>query len=146
MAEIKHAVQLKLRVKPELIDDFLGKVRRELFPTLNDQLGIRRTYLLRNPEGELSLLTFWNNKPEGDAYWASDSGRQAVDSITEMLEAEPFLTEYAVELHEVNAKDLPPPKSVARRINKSKGAAGRKKSVSSSAKRKISAGKRHRAR
>ena len=121
MAEIKHAVQLKLRVNPNQIDNFLRRVHEDFFRGLSEQRGIRRMYLLRGAEdqnNELLLWTLWDSKPAGDAYWASDSGRLAVEGIREILESEPSLTEFAVELHEVNSKDLSLPKRATENICK----------------------------
>lgn len=42
MAEIKHAVQLKLGVSPERMEGFLERVRGELFTSLSDHDGMRR--------------------------------------------------------------------------------------------------------
>jgi quinol monooxygenase YgiN len=122
MANIKHAVQLKLGVSTEHLDSFLQRIRGEVFSELNDREGLRRAYLLRSPEGDFTLMTFWNDKSAGDAYWASDHGHKSVESLRELLQSEP-LTEYAVELHEVNARELPLPETARESIRKaSRGA------------------------
>jgi quinol monooxygenase YgiN len=123
MANIKHAVQLKLGVSTEHLDSFLQRIRGEIFSELNDKEGLRRAYLLRSPEGDFNLLTFWNDKSAGDSYWASDHGRKSVESLRELLQSEPSLTEYAVELHEVNARELPLPETARESIRKASRAA-----------------------
>jgi quinol monooxygenase YgiN len=118
MVDIKHAVQLKLGISPEQADSFLETVRGKVFPSLNDRDGVRRAYLLRSLENEIVLLTFWNDKSAGDNYWASNLGRNAIESMKEYLQSEPSLTEYAVEIHEVNARDLPLPETAREKIRK----------------------------
>lgn len=129
MAEIKHAVQLKLRVNPNQMDNFLKSVREEFFRGLREQRGIRRMYLLRGSEdqnNELLLWTLWDSKPAGDAYWASDSGRLAVEAVREILDSEPTLTEFAVELHDINAKGLAVSRSARQRMSGKNSPSSRK--------------------
>jgi heme-degrading monooxygenase HmoA len=137
MADIKHAVQLKLEVNPERMDGFLERIRNGVFPGLNNRNGMRRAYLLRSPEDDIVLLTFWDSKAAGDAFWASDTGKKAVEAVSEFLNSDPSLTEYAVELHEVNARELPVP----RKARESIGKRSSKKSVQRKSGRKKQANK-----
>jgi heme-degrading monooxygenase HmoA len=129
--DIRYARRVAVRVKPENIENFLGKMRNDIFPSLRRETGIRRMYLLRTPgENEFVSLTLWDNKSYADAYGGSAFTRNT-ESIRDFLESEPSLTEFDVELHDVNAEDLPPPKTATR-----KATVSAKRSKSKSAKKK----------
>jgi heme-degrading monooxygenase HmoA len=121
---IRYARRVAVRVKRDQVENFLSKMR-EIFPSLKREAGIRRMYLLRNPgenNNEFVSLTLWNNKSYADAY-GNDSFTRNTESIRDFLEGEPSLTEFDVELHDVNAEDLPPPKTAVRKsiaVKKSK--------------------------
>lgn len=113
---IRYARRVAIRVKGDQIENFLSKMRNEIFPSLRSQNGIRRIYLLRTPgENEFVSLTLWDNKSYADSYGASGSFSGNTESLRDFLQSEPSLTEFDVELHDVNAEDLPPPKTAVRR-------------------------------
>jgi heme-degrading monooxygenase HmoA len=138
----RFARRTALTVKPGQVEDFLQKMRSEIIPTMKSQDGIRRMYLLRSTQGarnEFVSLTLWNNKEAADSYGRSAFIRNT-ESIRELLDTGPNVTEFDIELHDVNAQDLPPPetakKVVARRLRTSSGGAPRKKKTASRSKKR----------
>lgn len=130
---IRYARRVALRVKPEEIDNFLTKMRNEIFPSLRNQAGIRRMYLLRTPgESDFVSLTLWDNKSYADAYGSSDSFTKNTESVRNMLETDPAVTQFDVDLHDVNAEDLPAPRTAVRKAS----AATRRSSRKSKTKKK----------
>lgn len=134
--EIRYARQVTLRIKPDQRSSFLAKMRGDIFPELKKQPGIRRMYLLRawftsKNQDEFVSLTLWNTKADADAYGASEVFRNNIEAIKESLESDISLTEFEVDLHDVNAGDLPVPKTAARKVSarrKRKGMKQRSKS------------------
>ncbi len=119
--EIRYARRAAVRVKPDQIDNFLAKMRNDIFPNLKSQKGIRRMYLLRTPgENEFASLTLWNNKSFADAYGSSDAFTNNTESIREFLESDISVTQFDVDLHDVNAEALPPPRTALRRATAAK--------------------------
>jgi heme-degrading monooxygenase HmoA len=132
--EIRYARRVALTVKSDQIDNFLAKMRNDIFPNLKNQSGIRRMYLLRTPgTNDFVSLTFWNNKSYADAYGASNYMGNT-SSIRDMLESDPALTEFDVDLHDVNAEDLPAPRAATRKARPSKVRARKKSRRKSKAK------------
>ncbi len=113
---IRYARRVALSVKPEEIDNFLTKMRNEIFPSLRNQAGIRRMYLLRTPgESDFVSLTLWDNKSYADAYGTSNSFTKNTESVRNMLESDPAVTQFDVDLHDVNAEDLPAPRTALKK-------------------------------
>jgi heme-degrading monooxygenase HmoA len=111
---IRFARRVALKVKPEQIDNFLAKMRNEVFPNLRSQAGIRRMYLLRSPgENDFLSLTLWDNKSYADSYEGSDF-RKNTEALRDMLELDPSVTLFDVDLHDVNAEDLPAPSTAVK--------------------------------
>lgn len=123
--ELRYARRVGIVVKQDQVENFLSQMRSDVFPTLKQQAGIRRMYLLRSPErrNEFVSLTLWNSKSEADSYGSSAYSKNT-QTVSNFLESDPVLTEYDVEFHYVNSADLPPPKSakqiVTRVIRRSK--------------------------
>jgi heme-degrading monooxygenase HmoA len=125
---IRYARRVALTVKPEEVQNFLARMRSIVFPNLKKQAGIRRMYLLHTPgESEFVSLTFWNNKSYADSYGTSSQYANNTESIRNMLESEPTLTQFDVDLHGINAEDLPAPKTALSKVrattNRSKATA-----------------------
>jgi heme-degrading monooxygenase HmoA len=136
---IRYARRVALKVNPDKVDNFLSKMRSEIFPNLRNQEGIRRMYLLRTPgTNDFVSLTFWNNKSYADSYGASDYMKNT-ESLRDLLESDPTLTEFDVDLHDVNAEDLPAPKSAVSKITSARARkSGRKSKTKKSGKKKKS--------
>jgi heme-degrading monooxygenase HmoA len=114
---VRYARRVALMVKPEEVQNFLARMRREVFPNLKKQAGIRRMYLMHTPgESEFVSLTFWNDKSYADSYGTSSQYANNTESIRNMLESEPTLTQFDVDLHGINAEDLPAPKTALSKI------------------------------
>jgi heme-degrading monooxygenase HmoA len=124
----RFARRLSLRVKPDLVDDYLRTVRESVHPNHKNQPGIRRRYLLRSRgDGrEFISLSFWNSKAEADNY-GETSFVLNVEQLRPYLEAEPILTEFDVEYHDVNAENLPPPEMAKEAVAKSLARSRRRK-------------------
>jgi heme-degrading monooxygenase HmoA len=116
---VRYAWRTSLKAKEGLEGALVEKMRNEIFPALKSQDGIRRMYLLRAPAGnEFVLFTLWDSKSDADAY-ASHSSQDLLESIRDFVDSEPIRNEFDVELHSVNAKDLPPPQT-ARKQSRTK--------------------------
>lgn len=116
---IRYARRLAIKVRPGEVDDFIAIMRDKIFPSLKNQKGIRRMYLLQTPmQNEFVSLTLWDDKSFADAYGSSGTYTQNVESAREFLESDPILTEFDVKLHDVNAEDLPPPKRARRSLER----------------------------
>jgi quinol monooxygenase YgiN len=92
-----------MRVKHEKMHEFLSIARRDVGPSLANEKGLRRFYLIRSLENmnEFVALTLWNSQREAASYEKSGRYARNVSKIRDMLEAEPVLTQYHVELHSV---------------------------------------------
>ena len=110
--DLRYARRVTLRVKRGQIGEFLRTMRDGIFPRLKEQAGIRRMYLLSSTGGnEFLSVTLWNNKSSADAYGESVAFQRNTKLVRDLLETDPVVSEFDVEFHDVNAKDLPPPKS-----------------------------------
>ncbi|MHB8568539.1 MAG: antibiotic biosynthesis monooxygenase family protein [Nitrososphaerales archaeon] len=147
MSEPRFARRLATRVKPDRVDDFISEVRDKISPKLKQQNGIRRIYLLRSTDSsnEFISLTLWDSKEAAEEYEKSGPYKEIVESIKDLVESEPSITNFDVEFHDVNAEDLPPPETaieeVKKDITKSRPKAGKAKS-----KKKKGSGSRKRSR
>ncbi len=119
--EPRFARRVSARVKPDRVDDFISKVESDVYPKLKQLRGIRRLYLLRptdSTNNEFVSLTLWDNKEASDEYAQSDVGREIWEAMREFTESEPTVTTYNVEVHDVNAEDLPPPETAREEVEK----------------------------
>ncbi len=115
--DMKYARRLVLKVKPEQIDNFLAKMRDDIYPSLKKQTGIRRVYLLRSYGGgnEFVSETLWDNKYFADTYGASNSFKENLEKVRDFIESDPSVTEFDIQLHDLN-EDLPLPESAKQLI------------------------------
>lgn len=112
--DLRYARRVTLKVRPDQIGTFLARMRDGVFPRLKEQAGIRRMYLLSSTGGnEFLSVTLWNSKSNADAYGDSIAFQRNNDLVRDLLQSAPVVSEFDVEFHDVNAKDLPPPKSVS---------------------------------
>jgi heme-degrading monooxygenase HmoA len=111
--DLRYARRVAFRVKPDQTSNFLEKIRVSVFPGLKEQAGIRRMYLLSTAGGnEFLSVTLWDNKSNADAYGNSEAFAKNTELVRDFLESDPVVSEFDIEFHDVNAEDLPPPKSV----------------------------------
>lgn len=111
--EVRYVRREEVKVKPDQIEHFRSKMHNDVFPSLREQEGIRRLYLLRSAgdSNEFASVTFWNTDWDVGRYTASVAFERNIESVKDLLESEPRITEFAVESHDVNSNDLPAPKS-----------------------------------
>ncbi len=109
----RFARRVALKVKQEKLHEFLSVIRRNLGPGLAREKGLRRFFLIRSIENmnDFVALTLWNSKREADNYEKSGRYAKNLRTIKEMLEGDPALSEFHVELHRVGI-------SVAKRARK----------------------------
>ncbi|MDG6908583.1 MAG: antibiotic biosynthesis monooxygenase [Nitrososphaerota archaeon] len=119
--DLRYARRVATKVKPDEVENFLSKMRKDVLPILKKQPGIRRIYLLRRSggENEFESTTFWNKRSDADSYGKSDIFSKNVTSVRDFLESDPTVTEFDVESHDVNAEDLPIPKSAKQVVKRS---------------------------
>ena len=111
--ETRYAGCFSVKVKPELIEPFLEKMRSVVLPSIKEQEGVRRCYLLRTArnQNEFVSMTLWNTNSDADRYVTSGAFDRNTASVRDFFETTPTVTEFDVELHDVNADELPLPKS-----------------------------------
>jgi len=133
----KYARRLAIKVKPEQIDNFLAKMRDDIYPSLKKQTGIRRVYLLRSYGGgnEFVSETLWDNKYFADTYASSNSFKENIDSARDFIESDPTVTEFDIILHDLNTTDLPLPEKPKQIIKKSRASRNSKRDKQSKKKR-----------
>ncbi len=109
----RFARRIALKVKEEKLHEFLSLTRRDISPILVKEKGLRRLYLIRSVENmnEFFALTLWNSKRDADNYEKSGRYAKNLRKIRALLEGEPNLSQYHVELHRVGG-------SVAKRVRK----------------------------
>ncbi len=109
----RFARRVALKVKQEKLHEFLSVTRRDVGPGLAREKGLRRFYLIRSVENmnEFVALTLWNSKRDADNYEKSGTYAKNLRKIRDMLEGDPVLSEFHVELHKVGG-------SVAKRSSK----------------------------
>ena len=129
----KYARHLALKVKPEQIDNFLAKMRNDIYPSLKKQTGIRRVYLLRSYGGgnEFVSETLWDNKYFADTYGASNSFKENIESVRNFIESDPSVTEFDIILHDLNTMDLPLSEKARQTIKKSRASRNSKRIMQS---------------
>ena len=140
----KYARHLAIKVKPEQIDNFLAKMRDDIYPSLKKQTGIRRVYLLRSYGGgnEFVSETLWDNKYFADTYGASNSFKENIESVRNFIESDPSVTEFDIILHDLNTTDLPLPEKAKQTIRKSPASRNSKRAKQSKKRAKKSKGKK----
>lgn len=111
---LRFARRVSLKVKPFQIGSFLTKMRESVYPSLKEQAGIRRMYLLSSTGGnEFLSVTLWDNKEHADSYGNSEAFAKNNEQMKDLLESDPVVSDFDIEFHDVNAADLPPPKSLS---------------------------------
>ncbi len=102
--EIRYARRVTLRAKPDRVEEFLSSMKEEIYPQLNKERGIRRSYLLRdvNKLNEFVSLTLWDSKSDADAYESTGHFSANRNKIREHLEEDPGVSKFEVEYHAVN--------------------------------------------
>ncbi len=106
MAETdRFARRVAMKVMHEKLHEFLSLTRRDISPSLIKEKGLRRFYLIRSVENmnEFVALTLWNSKREADNYEKSGRYAKNLRKIRALLESEPNLSQFHVELHGVGS-------------------------------------------
>jgi len=125
MVEVRLARRVVARVKSDRIDEFLSRMKTEVFPELRREKGFRRVYLMRDAvnRNQFISMTLWNSKAEADAYESSGHYSANADKVRDLLEEDPTASQLEVEYHMVGralapsaaAKKKPPRKTKRRK-------------------------------
>ena len=99
----RFARRVALKVKQEKLHEFLSVTRRDVGPGLAREKGLRRFFLIRSVDNmnEFVALTLWNSKRDADNYEKSGRYAKNLRKIRDMLEGDPVLSQFHVELHKV---------------------------------------------
>ena len=102
-----------MTTKPGKAKKFVSVMKDSVFPRTRKCQGARRLYLLRSTQSanDYVVLTLWDSKKDADGYGSSKAYTTNSDELLPLVTSEPSLTEYDVVVHDINAEDLPPPKS-----------------------------------
>jgi quinol monooxygenase YgiN len=122
MVEIRFARRISLKVKPDRIDEFLSRMKGEVYPELRREKGIRRVYLLRDAAStnQFVSMTLWNSKGDADAYESSGHYSANRDKVRELLEEDPAVSQLEVEYHTVGRVLRPPAAAKKARVRRAK--------------------------
>jgi heme-degrading monooxygenase HmoA len=102
-----------MSAKPDKARKFVSVMKDSVFPRTKRCPGARRLYLLRSTQSskDFVVLTLWDSKKDADGYGSSEAYNKNSEELLPLVTSEPSLTEYEVVVHDVNAEDLPPPKT-----------------------------------
>jgi len=111
MVEARFARRVVMRVKSDRIDEFLSRIRTEVYPGLRKEKGFRRVYLLRDAinGNQFVSMTLWNSKADADAYESTGHYSENTDMVKDLLEEDPTASQLEVEYHTVGRALTPPP-------------------------------------
>ena len=109
----RYARRVSMSTKPDKAGKFVSVMKDSVFPRTKRCAGARRLYLLRSTQSsnDFVVLTLWDSKKDADGYGSSEAYAKNSEELLPLVTSEPSLTEYDVVVHDVNAEDLPPPKT-----------------------------------
>ena len=104
----RYARRVSMTTKPGKATKFVSVMKDSVFPRTKKCKGARRLYLLRSTKSknDFVVLTLWDSKKEADGYGSSDAYTKNSDELLPLVTSDPALTEYDVEVHDVNKEDL----------------------------------------
>ena len=104
----RYARRVAMTAKTGKASKFVSVMRDSVFPRTKKCKGARRLYLLRSPKSksDFVVLTLWDTKKDADGYGDSDAYTRNSEELLPLVTSDPVLTEYDVEIHDVNSEDL----------------------------------------
>src|SRR2546426_9122851 len=108
-ASSRFARLVSIRVRAGKETDFAKTFEGKILPSALKEAGLRRVYLLR-PLGsptEFVTFSFWDSEKEAEEYVDSGRYRSYVSKVSELLEEEPTVQRFVVDIHAVGQSVKP---------------------------------------
>jgi len=108
----RFARLVSIRVRPGKEADFAKTFEKKILRSALGEAGLRRVYLLRPLGSPAEFVTFslWDSEREAEEYVDSGRYRSYVSKISELLEEEPTVSRFVVDIHAVGQSVKPPSK------------------------------------
>jgi len=92
---------VSIRVRPGKEKEFAKILEEKILPSAVKEAGLRRVYVLRTLGSPSEFVTFslWDSEKEAEEYADSGRYRTYVSKISELLEEEPTVSRFAVDIH-----------------------------------------------
>jgi len=105
----RFARLVSIRVRPGKETDFAKAFEEKILPSALREAGLRRVYLLRPLGSPAEFVTFslWDSEKEAEEYVDSGRYRSYVSKISELLEEEPTVSRFVVDIHAVGQSVKP---------------------------------------
>ena len=105
----RFARLVSIRVRPGKETDFAKTFEEKILPSALREAGLRRVYLLRPLGSPAEFVTFslWDSEKEAEEYVDSGRYRSYVSKISELLEEEPTVSRFVVDIHAVGQSVKP---------------------------------------
>ena len=115
--------RVSLKVRPSDVEGFVSVFKNEVIPRTKKMAGVRRLYLLRSADSpnDFVALTFWDSKEDADGYQNSEAYSSNGQDLRPLLEADPILNQFHIEVHEVNSDSLEPPEKAVQKAEEEVG-------------------------
>src|SRR5207244_10215580 len=100
---------VSIRVRPGKETDFAKTFEEKIIPSALREAGLRRVYLLRQLGSPAEFVTFslWDSEEEAEEYVDSGRYKSYVAKISELLEEEPTVSTFVVDLQAVGKSVKP---------------------------------------
>lgn len=101
--ELRFARRVVMKVRQRKISEFVRVMKKSVFPRTGKCKGMRRLYLLHSvgrDKRSYVVLTLWDNRKAADGYGKSEAYKKNSDELLPLVESDPKLTEYKIDLHD----------------------------------------------
>src|SRR5438445_2745890 len=105
----RFARLVSIRVREGKETDFAKTFEEKILPSALKEAGLRRVYLLRPLGSPTEFVTFslWDSEKEAEEYVDSGRYRSYVSKISELLDGEPTVSRFVVDIHAVGQSVKP---------------------------------------
>jgi len=106
----RFARLVSIRVRPGKETDFAKTFEEKILPSALREAGLRRLYLLRSLGSPAEFVTFslWDSEKKAEEYVNSGRYKSYVSKFSQILEDEPTVSRFVVDVHAVGQSVKPP--------------------------------------
>ncbi|TLX96981.1 MAG: hypothetical protein E6K96_04690 [Thaumarchaeota archaeon] len=106
----RFARLVSIRVRPGKETDFAKTFEEKILPSALREAGLRRLYLLRSLGSPAEFVTFslWDSEKKAEEYVNSGRYKSYVSKFSQILEDEPTISRFVVDVHAVGQSVKPP--------------------------------------
>src|SRR5437867_2766780 len=99
----RFARLVRIRVRPGKETDFAKIFEEKILPSALKEAGMRRLYLLRPLDSQPEFVTFslWNSEKDAEEYLRSGHYKSYVSKFAGLLDEEPIVSTFVVDIHAV---------------------------------------------